>query len=85
MKKKQKAKRPDDYWTNPYYREEEERNRKLDPDRSMLFTWICLPAGAVLGLLLGWVAENVFLGAGFGAVLGILAGTKLDAKFPRKK
>ncbi len=85
MKKKQKEKRPDDYWTNPYYREEEERNRKLDPDRSMFFTWLCLPLGALLGLLLGWVAENLFLGVVFGGVLGILAGTKLDAKFPRKK
>lgn len=84
-KKKPREELPEDYWTNPYYREEEERKRRLDPNRSMFFTWICTPVGLLLGLWLGYRTENMFIGTAFGVVLGIMVGTKLDAKFPRKK
>lgn len=87
--KKKKDARPDDYWTNPYYREQAERERKekygVDPNRPMLFTYLCIPIGAALGLLAGFFMDNLFIGTAFGAVMGILVGTKLDAKFPRKK
>lgn len=84
-KKKEKEQRPADYWTNPYYREEEERKKKLDPNRPMFFTYLLMPVGAALGVLLGWVCQNMFIGVAFGVVIGIMAGTKLDAKFPHKK
>ena len=83
-KKKEKQQRPADYWTNPYYREEEERKNKLDPNRPMRFTYLFMPVGAAGGALLGYLSQNVFIGVTFGFVLGILVGTKLDAKFPPK-
>ena len=84
-KKKQKEKRPADYWTNPYYREEEERKKKLDPDRPMRFTYLCMPIGAAGGIFLGWLCRNMFIGVVFGFVMGIMIGTKLYAKFPPKE
>ena len=84
-KKKKKDSRPADYWTNPYYREQEEKANKLDPNRPMFFTYLLMPIGTAAGVEEGLMADNLFCGAAFGFVLGILAGTKLDAKFPRKK
>ena len=85
MARKKKNKRPDDYWTNPYYREEEERQKKLDPDRPMFFTYVCMPLGTLAGIFVGIRMQNLFIGAALGFVLGIMVGTKLDAKFPHKK
>ena len=84
-KKKQKEQRPADYWTNPYYREEEERKKKLDPNRPMRFTYLFMPVGTAAGALLGYWSQNMFIGVVFGFVMGIMVGTKLDAKFPPKE
>lgn len=82
-KKKENNQRPPDYWTNPYYREEEEKKKKLDPNRSRYYTNLLMPLGALGGLALGILMQNLFIGTIFGFVLGIIIGTQLDLKFPR--
>lgn len=60
---------------NPYFGKVKDESHMAEKP---FLTWLLTIPGAIIGAVLGWRVENLFLGLVYGAVMGIAAGTLLD-------
>lgn len=67
---------------NPYFGKFEDESKM--PEKPFL-TWILVVPGLLLGGLLGFKVENLFLGLVFGAVMGIAIGSLIDKWWADRK
>ena len=81
MGKKKKLGAPREAY-NPYYGTVTDESQMA---KKPFFTWICVIPGAVIGLLIGFKVQDLFLGLVFGAIMGIAVGTLLDKWLEKRK
>lgn len=67
---------------NPYFGKFEDESKM--PEKPFL-TWILVVPGLIVGGLLGFKVENLFLGLIFGAVMGIAIGSLIDKWWADRK
>ncbi|NCB51937.1 MAG: hypothetical protein EOM54_08675 [Clostridia bacterium] len=56
----------------------------VDHTKKLLFTWIFMAAGAVVGLIWGFMVGDIAISILFSTVIGIALGSALDSRYPRE-